>query len=137
MKNHTTNYYSTLILPSEDCPVAQSEIPPVKKLPTVANRQFEMMASRAYRFSSDDVLFTVFADKADIPEQERSAARADFFSKGQACLRASPLAKRYGWAVHSDAHGKVALVDTASERFLELQADDSLKKIRAMRSSRA
>ncbi len=45
---------------------------------------------------------------------ERPAARIEFFSKGQPCLCSSDLAKRYGWGIHCDARGRVALlgVDT-------------------------
>ncbi|NMH29454.1 DUF6157 family protein [Flavobacterium silvaticum] len=136
MKQHTTNHINTLILPAEDAPVHHSELPPVKDKPSVANLQLELIAANPYTYTSDDVLFTVFADRNNIPQHKRKEAREEFFSKGQACLRASPLTKRYGWAVHNDAEGKVALVDTSSQEFTELKSDESILKVKAMRSSR-
>ena len=50
----------------------------------------------------------------------------DFHAKGQPCMRASPLTKRYGWAAHYDAEGKLALVDPASPDFAALEADPDL-----------
>jgi len=71
------------------------------------------------------------------PKAEWPAERERFFSKGQPCFRASPLTKRYGWGVHSDAEGKVALVGCSSAEYLEFIADDSVVKKKAMRSKRA
>lgn len=136
MKTHTTNYFNTLILPAEDCPVAFSEAPPVKNVPSVASLQLDLIYENPYRFSSDDVLFTIFADRNQIPESERQEARTDFFSKGQACMRASALTKRYGWAIHSDKNGKIALIDTASEEYAKLSKDNAVEKVRAMRSKK-
>lgn len=136
MKIHTANYTDTLILPAEDSPVDHSELPPVKEKPSVADMQLQLIAENPYGLTSDDVLFSVFADRNEIPQKEREVAREEFFSKGQACLRASPLTKRYGWAIHNDSEGKVALVDTASGAFQKLMDDSTVTKIKAMRSSR-
>ena len=49
---------------------------------------------------------------------DRDEARAAFFARPKACLRASPLVKQYGWGLHHDAHGRVAAygVETAAYR---------------------
>ncbi|WP_409484319.1 DUF6157 family protein [Arsenicicoccus dermatophilus] len=51
-------------------------------------------------------------------------------------LRTSPLAKTYGWGIHSDGQGRVALVPLGSARYAELLADGSVTKVAAMRSAR-
>ena len=95
MKVHTTNYFNTFIAVADDCPTGQAEEPPVKNdTKTVAALQFELIAKQPYQYTSDDVLFQVFAQKQDLSPSELDAARAQFFSKGQPCLRASPLTKR-------------------------------------------
>lgn len=63
--------------------------------------------------------------------------KTKFFSKGQACFRASPLTKRYGWGVHSNAEGKIALYAVGSEEYQKLSEDQALKHLKAMRSKRA
>ena len=137
MKTHTTNYYDTFIVISDDCPVANGEVPPVKgDTKTVANIQFDLIIKNPYKYTSDDVLFHVFADKNDLTEAEYEEARKQFFSKGQACLRASPLTKRYGWGVHSNHEGKVAIYASDSPEYERLVNDKNLKVVKAMRSSR-
>lgn len=93
---HTTNYYDTFIAVAEDCPVANAEAPPQKSSArTVANLQFEMI-EHPYAYSSDDIVFGVYAVKNNIAKSDEPREKAKFFSKGQPCLRSSPLAKRYG-----------------------------------------
>ncbi|PSR53502.1 hypothetical protein AHMF7605_08170 [Adhaeribacter arboris] len=137
MKVHTTNYPNTFIQIAEDCPAARGEIPPVKgDTKTVANIQFELVRKNPYKFTSDEVLFRVFAERKELTEAELEQARAQFFSKGQPCFRASPLPKRYGWGVHSDKDGKIALVACDTPEYAKLSSDKNLKIFNAMRSSK-
>ena len=136
MKVHSTNYSDTFILISEDCTAASGEIPPVKGDRTIANIQFDMILKNPYKFTSDDVLFQVFAERNDLTKKEYKAARQQFFSKGQPCFRASPLTKRYGWGVHNDKDGKIALYGCETSEYKKLSKDKSLKVIKAMKSSK-
>ena len=133
---HTTNYQNTFIEVAEDCPVQSAEIPPQKgESKTVANFQFEMIAEKPYQFTSDEVIFKGYVFKNNLTsnlEQEREI----FFSKGQACLRASPLPKRYGWGVHHNQEGKVAIFPMESEEYQAFMQDPGVKKYKAMRSKR-
>ena len=62
MKTHTTNYYNTLIEVAEDCPADKGIVPPMKSdEPTIANLQFEILINHPYQFTSDDVIFQVYA----------------------------------------------------------------------------
>jgi hypothetical protein len=138
MKQHTTNYKNTFIVIAEDCPVVSGEIPPMKtESKTVANIQFEIIAKNPYQFTSDDVMFQVYADRSDLIESEYQEAREQFFSKGQPCFRASPLPKRYGWGIHHNEEGKIALFGAESETYKKLSNDDSLKILKAMKSSKS
>jgi hypothetical protein len=137
MKTHTTNYLNTFIEVADDCPVTIGEIPPTKgDSKTVANIQFEMINKNPYKYTSDDVLFQVFALKNDLTESELEKAREQFFSKGQPCFRASPLTKRYGWGVHNDKDGKIALFGLQSEEYQKLIKNNELKVVKAMKSSK-
>lgn len=137
MKIHTTNYSNTLIEVAEDCKVTEGKVPPLKPNGlTVANMQFDMIIKAPYEYTSDDVLFAIHAQKNAVGMGDMEMARAAFFAKGQACMRASPLPKQYGWGVHADAAGRVALVACDDELYKKMQADDTIKKVRAMRSKR-
>ncbi|MEL6653956.1 MAG: DUF6157 family protein, partial [Bacteroidota bacterium] len=97
---HTTNYFNAFIEIAEDSPIDFGQEPPLKgSKKSVANLQFEMVKDNPYRYTSDEVLFGVFAQRKDFTEAEMEAQRAQYFSKGQPCFRASPLSKRYGWGV--------------------------------------
>lgn len=137
MKKHTTNYFNTLVEVADDCPVEQSEIPPIRgEKRSVANMQYDILSEAPYKYTSDEIFFTIFAKRKDVVDSELENAREQFFSKGQPCFRASPLTKRYGWGVHSDTNGKVALVARESDVYEALQKDDTIKKVKAMRSKR-
>ncbi len=137
MKTHTANYKNTFIAIADDSPVHAGVEPPVKEgKRTAANIQFGLLSQNPYKFTSDDILFQVYAESKGLDESELEEAREAFFSKGQPCLRCSPLTKRYGWGVHCDAEGKVALYAAGSEEYRKFSEDSSLKTVKAMKSGK-
>lgn len=118
-RTHTTNYVDTFITVAPDAVADVGTPPPVKEgaSPSVAARTFQLIESAPYAHTSDDVIFTVWADRRELPAEAREAARAEFFSKGQPCLRSSDLGKRYGWGVHADAEGRVAVYGIDSPEY--------------------
>lgn len=135
MKTHTTNYKDTFIEAAEDCPAVKGEIPPVKEeAKTIANIQFDLLNRNPYQFTSDDLLFQVHAMRNDLSPSELAAEREQFFSKGQACLRTSPLTKRYGWGIHNDSNGKIALYGRETDSYETFRQDKNLKIVKAVRS---
>jgi Family of unknown function (DUF6157) len=138
MKIHTTNYYNAFIEVAEDCPVNIGETPPTKgNDKSIANIQFEMIGQNPYQFTSDDIIFNVHATKKDLKTDDLAQERTRFFSKGQPCLRTSPLTKRYGWGIHSNEEGKIALYGVQTEEYNKLSKDNTLKIIKALRTSKA
>lgn len=138
MKVHTTNYFDAFIEVAEDCPATKGEMPPQKEGTTsVANIQFDMLFEKPYRYTSDEVLFQCFALKNSITQQEMDEQHEAFFSKGQACFRASPLTKRYGWGIHSNAEGKIAMYGVETEAYQAFCQNKDLKIWKAMRSKKA
>lgn len=135
---HTTNYFNGFIEIAEDCPTTEGAMPPIKgDKRSVANLQFEMLLDHPYEFTSDEVLFSVFAMRKGFSNEEMEEERQRFFSKGQACFRASPLTKRYGWGVHSNKEGKIAIYGAETKAYAAFVQDESIKKTKAMRSKRA
>src|SRR6266498_63121 len=134
---HTTNYYNAFIEVAEDCPATGGETPPQRAEKTAANVHYDMLAGNPYRYTSDDVILEAHRQTNRISQDALAAERESFFSKGQACLRSSPLAKRYGWGIHHDSKGKVAIYPLGSEEYTMYAKDPALKQLRAMRSRRA
>lgn len=132
---HTTNYFNTLIEIAEDSPVDFGQIPLTKKgTKTIAEMQYGLIVNNPYKYTSDDVLLKVFAERNGTIESQES--REGFFSKGQPCLRASPLTKRYGFGVHSDLSGKVALFGAETEEYKTFLSNPEIKKVKAMRTTK-
>lgn len=62
MKTHTTNYSNTLIEIAEDSPVLASVIPVVKNdKKTIAYYQYEKLSKHPLKYTSDQLLFEIFA----------------------------------------------------------------------------
>jgi Family of unknown function (DUF6157) len=136
MKIHSTNYFDTFIEVAEDTKANFGTIPPTKEKKTVAEMQYELIAKNPYKFSSDDIFFQVFADRNDLTKAEYEKSREHFFSKGQPCFRASPLTKTYGFGVHNDNNGKVALYGVETAEYQKFLADTKIKKVKAMKSGK-
>lgn len=137
MKTHTTNYVNTFIEVAEDCSMEVAEIPSSKgDKKTIAKMQYDMIVQNPYQFTSDDVFFQIYADRNDLTMAEYLAAREHFFSKGQACFRASPLTKRYGFGVHANKEGKIAIFGRETKEYENLLNNPTVKKVKAMRTSK-
>ena len=136
MKVFTTNYQNSFIEVAEDCPVNRGEIPPVKKTgETIANMQYDMLSNNPYGFTSDEILFQCHIIKNNLQEKNPAQLKEQFFSKGQPCFRASPLTKRYGWGIHCNNEGKMAIFGCETKEYKTFSKDKTLKILKALRST--
>jgi hypothetical protein len=117
-------YTSTFITVAEDCESSAGQVPPVSPNgPSVAAVQHQILSEQPYALTQEDVLFETEVRRrwtADQLEPRRDELRQAFSEHRRADLRSSPLPKRYGWGLHFDADGRIALVarETAEyERF--------------------
>ena len=130
----SANYFATFILAAADCPAAAGLKP--QKPGAIAREQFLLLRESPSFWTSDDLLFEVHARRAGVVPVERMAARAAFFVKPKACLRAPPLVKSFGWGLHHDDKGRVAAYVVESEDYRRLAALPSLKIAPGMRNRR-
>lgn len=137
------NYYDTFITVAADCPVETGTEPPDKKGgKTKPSIEFELASQHPYEYTQEELLFETYVRHKEIP-QEELAARGDelkeqFLAKPQPCMRASMLPKKYGWGIHFNAEGKLALVPMESplyRSFVDGERTD-VKLLAAMRNSR-
>jgi hypothetical protein len=133
---HSTNYTNTFIAVADDCKAAIGTAPPERREKTIARLHYEYIYEHPYRYTSDELLLAVQAMRQQLDPQAYAAMRAAFFSKGQPCLRSSPLAKTYGWGIHFDSQSHVAIYPRESDDYRRLQVDAALAQLRAMRSAR-
>ncbi|MFC5529071.1 DUF6157 family protein [Cohnella yongneupensis] len=138
------NYYNTFITVATDCPVERGIVPPDKKAgKTKPGIEFDLIANRPYAYTQKDILFEVHARHKEVPaaelEEKGAELREQFYGKPTACFRASMLPKKYGWGVHFNEAGRMALVPMESpeyRRFVEGEVA-GVKLVAAMRNSRA
>lgn len=135
------NYTNTFIAAAEDCKAASGKKPePKGEKPTAAVVQYQMLVEQPYRFTQEDILFASSAamrENPNVTEGERTRLRKDFFSRAQACLRASPMGKTYGWGIHFNAEGKAAAFGVETSEYAQFAKDSGLYQTRAMRTKRA
>ena len=107
------NYHDTFILAAADCPVTEGTEPTSsRQTPTIAEIEYELLSERPYHWTQEEVLLEVHLRRNGITPRnktERTALKSEFYQKSRACLRASPLPKRFGWGLHFDEHGRIAL----------------------------
>lgn len=132
------NYVNTLIAVADDCPVTDAVVPPRNDAKsTIAAEQYRLISGHPYGLTSEEVIFQIYADKQAIPEDERPAAREEYFSVGRARMRTSPLAKTFGWGIHSDADGRLALIGMQTKEYRRLESGaNGTTVVKAMRSSK-
>jgi Family of unknown function (DUF6157) len=134
----------TFVLVAPDCSVTAAVVPAAKRAATsVAVVQHELLTARPYKLTLEDLIFEVHVRRAGVSRAEAKSRaaeiRGELFAKPQACMRTSPLPKRYGWGVHYDERGRLALYAMESEeyrRFAEGKVD-GVKVEAALRSKRA
>jgi hypothetical protein len=135
------SYRDTFILVAADCP-AVSGIVPVSKNGSKPMHliQYELLAQKPYTYTHEQLLFEVHIRHKGIAEDESgtrlAAAREELFQKKHPCLRASMLPKKYGWGVHYDEQGRIALYGMESREYQQFTQSDKVAQLKAMRSSR-
>ncbi|MDB5801424.1 MAG: hypothetical protein JWL63_2363 [Rhodocyclales bacterium] len=135
------NYINTFIAVSPDTKAKVGTVPPAREnTRSIAQIEYELIAPQPYKFTQEEVQFSVHIERTGITPAQLKAKRGGlwsaFFSKPMACMRTSPLAKSYGWGLHFDSEGKVALVPMESQKYQQLSGSPSIEQTRAMRSKR-
>ncbi|MCD9022533.1 DUF6157 family protein [Cohnella silvisoli] len=137
------NYYDSFITVAGDCPAERGMIPPEKKNGRTKPRiEYEMLFNHPYTYTQEELLYQTYVQHKEISEEELSARgdqiREAFFQKPMPCLRASMLPKKYGWGLHFDTEGRIALVARESAEYDDFTNGNGgdLRILAAMRNSR-
>ena len=131
------SYKNTLITISEDSKATSAIVPVTRNgKPTIASIGYDLIKNNPYKFTQEDVQFKTYLIKNQIEEENTDELRKQFFSKSMACFRASPLVKNYGWGIHYNDQGKIAIYDVKSEIYNQLLNQDKITKLKGMRSKR-
>lgn len=137
------SYTDTFIRVAEDCPVEMG-IPPVSDRSALPVHviQYNLLTEKPYRYNHEELLYQVHVRHKGVSEEERETRReaiwAELFSKSHPCLRASMLPKKYGWGIHYDAAGRIALYAKESPEYdyYTSGGEAGVKLLNAMRNKR-
>lgn len=136
-------YTSTFIQIADDCPQTEGVAPPVRgEKPSVAVLEYELLSKNPYKHTHEELLFIVHVTRLGLtPDDLKLRGKqihAELFSKPHPCMRASPLPKRYGWGIHHDAQGRIALVGAGTQAYDNLISGPgkATTVLKAMRSAR-
>lgn len=131
------SYINTFIVISEDSTVTSGMVPiPRNEKPTIASIEYDLIKNNPYQFTEEDVQFKTYLTKNQLDSTNLADLREQFFSKPKACFRASPLVKTYGWGIHYDEQGKIAIYDVNSEKYNHFLNSDNITILKGMRSKR-
>ena len=100
-----------------------------------------LLTGKPYGYTLQELKFAVHVLHKQIPPAKLQTHRQPlwdaFFIKPCACIRASPLTKKYGWGAHYDECGKIAIYAVESQTYRSFVKDENIKKYFALRSKRA
>jgi hypothetical protein len=131
---------NTLILIAPDCPALRGVVPASKRVPRpFPVVQFEVLSNEPYRLSYTESLCEVHARQNGLGETSFDDELVKTLLRKHPCPRTSALPKRYGWGIHVDTNGKLALwaCDSAEYRRLARSKPGTLQLVFALRSKRA
>ncbi len=140
------SYTHTFIQVAADCPVTSSIVPVAKgDTKPIHVLQYELLTARPYHYhyTHEELLFEVYIHHKAISQAELALHRDELWEvllqKNHPCLRASLLPKKYGWGVHYDHAGKIAIypMESADYQAFSQPTGDTPKQLMALRSKRA
>ncbi len=138
------SYQNTFILVSPDCPATNGIVPvSAKETKPVHLIQYELLTEYPYKYDYPELLFETHIRHKQISAEELGRRgqeiRDELFAKKHACLRASALPKKYGWGVHYEEVGKIAIygVDSLEYKQLSESNGSGVQILHGMRSRKA
>ncbi len=125
-----------------DCETAAAIVPQDKgDKRSIATIEYDLLSSKPYTYTLAELKFATHVLHKQIPPAELKTRerqlRENLFAKPYACMRASPLTKKYGWGAHYDEQGRIAIYPVEGKEYQRLAKDKNIKKFSAMRSKRA
>jgi hypothetical protein len=135
-------YADTFILVATDCPAERGVIPPARgDRKPLHLLQYELLSAHPYRYMHADLLYEVHVRHKSIPDDVQRAReaeiRGELLGRPHPCLRACMLPKRYGWGIHFDPRGRIAIYPRESDEYRRFaRADGVTHLVTVLRSRR-
>jgi hypothetical protein len=133
---------NTFVLVAPDCSANVGTAPkPRGDKPTIPLLQHRLLIQSPYKLKLEELMYEVHVLREGLTpgqsKNQHSRIQEKLFGKPYPCMRASPLPKSYGWGVHHDGKGRLAIYGVESEDYRRLSASDNgLDVVVAMRTRR-
>jgi hypothetical protein len=117
------SYTNAFITLAPDCPIAAGQVP--RQPMSIAGLEHALLLAHPYRYTSADLIVEVQRRHKHVRDSDLPAFRAWLFAKSQPCMRLSMLPKRWGWGVHFDELGHMAIygAETSDYRHFAKRSD--------------
>ncbi|WP_433943131.1 DUF6157 family protein [Paenibacillus sp. SN-8-1] len=116
------SYRNTFIVISTDCPVTTSTVPVSSRAKkTVYEIEFDLLSNNPYRYTEAELIYEIHIRHKEL-EEAYVLAHADeiwedLFRKPHPCLRASQLPKKFGWGIHYNEEGRIAIYGMDTDEY--------------------
>ncbi|USB31909.1 DUF6157 family protein [Paenibacillus sp. YPG26] len=138
------SYTNTFIVVAPDCPVTASKIPVSSRAKKTAYEiEFDLLSGNPYRYNEKELIYEIHIRHKELEEayvlNHADEIWEELFRKPHPCLRASQLPKKYGWGIHYNEEGRIAIygMDTAEYGKFTEPGEDQPTLLPAMRSRRS
>jgi hypothetical protein len=143
MADRSMKVANTFVLIADDSPAQIASVPPrAGGKDTIASIQHALLSADPHRYTLDDLIYEVHIRHRNIDVSDAAQAReirAELLDRAHPCMRASPLPKKYGWGVHYDGQGRIAIYPVQSSEYRAFAGGGSGRPqvSKAMRNARA
>jgi hypothetical protein len=134
---------NSFVLVAPDTKTAAAVVPqPKGGKDTMPVIQHDLLTNRPYALTLEELIFETHVRRLGLSAAEAKARKTaiwkELFAKSHACMRASALPKQYGWGVHYDEKGRIALVPMESDAYRRFAAGEveGVEVTQAMRTRR-
>lgn len=103
---------------------------------SIAGLEYALLIGDPYHYTGNDLILNVHRRHKNVADAELGVFRSFLFAKSQPCMRLSMLTKRWGWGVHYDELGRIAIYGAETQEYHDLSMRSGLRVMAARPSRR-
>lgn len=129
------SYTNAFITLAPNCPVSAGTVP--RLATSIAGLEHALLADRPYHYTANDLILEVHRQHKNVGDADLDAFKTFLFAKSHPCMRLSMLPKRWGWGVHCDEYGRMALYGVETDEYGDLAMRSDLRVMAARAARRS
>jgi Family of unknown function (DUF6157) len=103
---------------------------------SIAGLEHALLIEAPYQYTCEELILNVHRYHKSIDDTELDAFKSFLFAKSHPCMRLSMLTKRWGWGVHYNELGRLAIYVAETQEYHHLSTRSGLRVLAASPSSR-